>query len=386
MFAILNSTIKLVVGLKTMMKNYNEHNLVTFSNSVLNHFGVTPFHQAEEAVDKVLKGHKKVALILFDGMGQNIIRKHLEEDSFIRKNYLCTIYSTFPPTTTAATTAFLTGKYPIETGWMSWAQYFEKYNRNVILFKNVDYNNEEKIEPRDIANNELPVETIFELINRNNKDVHTFDIKRFPVDQNGPDTFKQLEETINKTLKGVEQCAAYFYFDSPDREMHEQGIDDENIHNMVNEINDLMQRVCQKNKDTIFFTFADHGHINVKYLDICEHQDLYGLLRLPLSFEKRTPTFFVKEDKFEEFKKLFIKYYGEHFDLMNKEEILKEEMFGEGNINLKAISFIGDFVATSKDEYCLYASKEMKNMDFFKGHHAGNTKEEMLIDISAYNV
>ena len=31
-------------------------------------------------------------------------------------------------------------------------------------------------------------------------------------------------------------------------------------------------------------------------------------------------------------------------------------------------------------------NKEMKKMDFFKGHHAGNTQEEMLIDISAYNV
>ena len=368
------------------MKNYNDHNLVTFSNSILNHFGVTPFHQTEEAVDNVLKGHKKVALILFDGMGQNIIRKHLDENSFIRKNYLCTINSTFPPTTTAATTAFLTGKYPIETGWMSWTQYFEKYQRNIILFKNVDYNNEEEIEPKGIANDELPIKSILELIKENNEDVYAFDIKRFPIDQNGPKSFRGLRKRINKTLKGIDQCVAYFYFDSPDREMHERGIDSKRIHKMVNKINKLIESVCEKNKDTIFFTFADHGHINVKYLDICEHEDLYNLLRLPLSFEKRTPTFFVKEDKLEQFKELFNKYYGGHFELMSKEEALQRGMFGEGIINFKALSFIGDFVATSKDEYCLYASKEMKNMDFFKGHHAGNTKEEMLIDISAYNV
>ena len=46
------------------MKNYNRHNLVTFSNSILKHFGVEPFHETEEAIDKALKGHKKVALIL----------------------------------------------------------------------------------------------------------------------------------------------------------------------------------------------------------------------------------------------------------------------------------------------------------------------------------
>ena len=367
------------------MKNYNSHNLITFSNSVLKHFGVN-FHQTEEAVDNVLKGHKKVALILFDGMGQNIVRKHLREDSFIRKNYLCTINSTFPPTTTAATTAFLTGKYPIETGWLSWAQYFEKYRKNIILFKNLDYNTEEKIEPDGIAKSELPIKTILELIKENNDDVYAFDIKRYPIDKDGPKTLRGLKRCINKTLKGIDQCVAYFYFDSPDCEMHQYGIDDKRINKMVNRINKMVESICKKNLDTLFFTFADHGHINVKYLDICEHEDLYNLLKLPLSFEKRTPTFFVKEDKLEQFKDLFNKYYGEHFDLMSKEEVLQNRVFGEGIVNFKALTFVGDYVATSKDEYCLYASKEMKKMEYFKGHHAGNTQEEMLIDVSAYNV
>ena len=368
------------------MKNYNEHNLVTFSNSFLHHFGVLPFHQTEEAVDNALGNHQKVAIILFDGMGQNIIRKHLKYNSFIRQHVLCTINSTFPPTTTAATTAFLTGKYPIETGWMAWAQYFEKCDKNIILFKNLDYNTEQKAEPEGIAKNELPTRTIFELIEENNKDVRVFDIKRYPVNEDGPKTLWGLERRINKTLKGVKKCVAYFYFDSPDREMHQYGIDSWRIHHYVKRINKMMERVCTKNSDTAFFTFADHGHINVDYLDICEHDDLYSLLRHPLSFEKRTPTFFVKEDKLKEFEELFNKYYGEHFILMSKKEVLQSEMFGEGTINSKALQFIGDFVATSKDKYCLYASKEMKKMDFFKGHHAGNTQEEMLIDVAVYNV
>ena len=71
---------------------------------------------------------------------------------------------------------------------------------------------------------------------------------------------------------------------------------------------------------------------------------------------------------------------------MSKEEVLESKIFGEGEINPKAVAFIGDYVATSIDKYCLYASKEMVDFVAFKGHHAGNTKEEMKIDISAYNV
>ena len=368
------------------MKNYNQHNLVTFSNSVLKHFGVKTFHQTEEKIDEILKGHQKIALILFDGMGRNIIRKHLDENSFIRKNYLCTINSTFPPTTTAATTAFLTGKYPIETGWMSWAQYFDKYQRNIILFKNTDYNTEEKLEPSDIANNELPIKTILELINENNEDVHALSVRRFPIDLNGPKTFKTFEKSINKTLSNLDKGVVYFYFDSPDREMHVNGISCKKIHNMVSRIDDIMERVCEENKDTLFLTFADHGHINVKFLDICEHEDIYDLLKVPLSFEKRTPVFFIKDGKQDLFVKLFKKYYGEHFVLMSKQEALDSHIFGEGKVHPKAESFLGDFIATSIDKYCLYASKEMKRLDIFKGHHAGSTEEEMLIDVSAYNV
>ena len=368
------------------MNNYNNHNLVTFSNSLLKHFSGISFHQSEQAVDEILKNHKKVVVMLFDGMGQNIIRKHLKENSFMRKNYLCTINSAFPPTTTAATTAFLTAKYPIETGWMSWAQYFEKYEKNIILFKNVDYNSEQALKPDNIAKTELPTKTILELIKENNKDVHVFDVKRWPIDEDGPKSLKDFEKRINQSIKDKEQYLGYFYFDSPDREMHQYGINSSRVHFYVKRIERMIKRLVKKNPDTLFLSFADHGHINVKYLDICEHQDLYELIDKPLSFEKRTPTFFIKEGKNKEFEKLFNQYYGEHFILMSKEEALQDQVFGEGIVNFKAVQFIGDYIATSVSEYCLYASKEMKHMDFFKGHHAGNTREEMLIDISAYNV
>ena len=219
------------------MKNYNEHNLVTFSNSLLKHFEVMPFHQTEQWVDEALSNHKKVVVMLFDGMGQNILRKHLTEKSYMRQHFLCTINSTFPPTTTAATTAFLTGKYPIETGWMSWSQYFEKYQKNIILFKNRDYNTEELVEPSGIARTELPIKTILELVSEKNKDVRVFDVKRWPIDPDGPKTLFAFERRINKSIRHVDKCLGYFYFDSPDREMHEYGIDSWKVHRYVKRIN-----------------------------------------------------------------------------------------------------------------------------------------------------
>ena len=68
------------------MKVYNEHSLINLSNSILKHFSCETYHDTIPEVDEVLKGHKKVVVVLFDGMGKNIIRKHLKENSFIRSH------------------------------------------------------------------------------------------------------------------------------------------------------------------------------------------------------------------------------------------------------------------------------------------------------------
>lgn len=367
----------------------NQNTLVNLSNSILKHFGVNPFHETIPEVDTLLKGHKKVAAVLFDGMGQNITRLHLKENSYIRSNYVTTINSTFPPTTAAATTAFLTGKYPVETGWLGWTEYFKDYDRNLILFTSTDYNTGEKlVEDREngIADKYFPTQKLFSLIEENNKDVRAFNLSRYPIQNDGPKhlMFDGVSK-LNKVLKENDNCFVYFYWDSPDREMHEKGIDSWTTHYQVKKAQRFIKKVTKKNPDTLFILLADHGHINVKFVDICEHEDLYSLTCKPMTLEKRAPSFFIKEGKEKEFAELFNKYYGEHFELLTKEEAFKNNLFGEGKAARGVEDVLGEYIAISLDEYSLFASKELKHMDLFKGHHAGGTKEERLIDISIFN-
>ena len=167
--------------------------------------------------------------------------------------------------------------------------------------------------------------------------------------------------------------------------MHETGIDSLTTKYQVKKAQRFMKKVVKKNPDTLFILLADHGHVNVKFLDICEHEDIYSLLEKPMTLEKRTPSFFVKEGKSEEFKELFNKYYGEHFELLTKEEAFAIKLFGEGSHAKGVEEVIGDFIAISHDQYGLLASKELSFLGAFKGHHAGGTKEERLIDISIFN-
>ena len=367
----------------------NQNTLVNLSNSILKHFGVNPFHDTIPEVDILLKGHKKVVAVLFDGMGQNITRLHLKENSYIRSNYVTTINSTFPPTTAAATTAFLTGKYPVETGWLGWTEYFKDYDRNLILFTSTDYNTGEQLvkdRENNIADTYFPTQKIFSLIGENNRDVRAINLSRYPIQKEGPRhlLFDGVSK-LNKILKENDNCFVYFYWDSPDREMHEKGIDSWTTHYQVKKAQRFIKKVTKKNPDTLFILLADHGHINVKFVDICEHEDLYSLTCKPMTLEKRAPSFFIKEGKEKEFEELFNKYYGEHFELSTKEEAFKNNLFGEGKAARGVESVLGEYIAISLDEYSLFASKELKHMDIFKGHHAGGTKEERLIDISIFN-
>lgn len=370
------------------MKVYNENSLVNLSNSILKHFKAETFHESIPEIDNQLKGYKKVVAVLFDGMGRNIIRKHLKENSFIRSHYVTTINSTYPPTTAAATTAFLTGKYPIETGWIGWDTYFKDYDRNIILFRSRDFNTKElliKEGEQHVADRYYPTRKLFELIENGDNNAKAFAIQRYPIQPNGPKTllFSGVRK-LNKVLKENDECFIYFYWDSPDREMHENGIDHYKVRYQVKKAQRFLKKVTKKNPDTLFILLADHGHINFKLFDICDHEDLYSLLDKPLSMEKRTVSMFVKKDKFQEFETLFNKYYGDYFELLSKKEVLDIKLFGEGKPADGVIDSFGDYIAIAKKEYGLHASKEFNYTEKFKGHHAGGTEEERLIDISIF--
>lgn len=108
--------------------------IVNLSNSILKRFGAPLFHNSIKEIDQILEGHKKICVLLFDGLGTYIQNKHLSKSSIIRKNFFLKLSSTYPPTTVAATTGLLSGRFPIETGWLGWGVYIKEYAATVSCF------------------------------------------------------------------------------------------------------------------------------------------------------------------------------------------------------------------------------------------------------------
>ena len=143
-----------------------KHNLVTISNSILKHFTGHSLNETDKELDEILskKPYEKIVVMLFDGLGKSIRRKHLSNTDFLVKKERLEISSVFPPTTAAATTAFLTGLYPNQNGWIGWQQYFKQHDLVVEMFTNCNAATHERIPGPSISELYCPYTSILELI------------------------------------------------------------------------------------------------------------------------------------------------------------------------------------------------------------------------------
>ena len=375
---------------KNMNKIDYSNSITNLSNSILKHFGVEPFHKTIPEIDKKLDGKKKVIVFLFDAMGKSVLEKHLDEYSFFRTHIIKNITSTIPPTTVASTTSFLSGKFPIETGWLGWTLYFNEIDKNVNVFPNVDDDTGELIMGEHMMNKTCPYKNIAALINeKTNKEIAHL-IYGYPVDKKNKKV-RRLKGFIKHAYKIAnknDESFTYAYWVNPDGLMHGRGVNDKKVHKNILKIQKYIQRYSLKNKDVATLVIADHGMIDVNFLDMYEHSDLVNTLKRNTSIEKRMMNFFIKDGQQDEFKKLFNKYYGQYYTLLSKEKVLKENLFGEGLPHKKSLEFIGDFIGLANSDISLQMKKQKdeKNPFVFKAHHAGNTLDEMLISVIGINL
>lgn len=360
-------------------KNYS---LVNFSNSFLKKYKCKTHHKSIKKINDIIKNHDKIALFLFDGFGKSISEKHLAEKNFLRKNYLMTISSTFPPTTSAATNAFLTGLYPIESGWLGWTFYDKKSDLPVVGFRHTSY-----IYPYNEVDTDysfLKNETILESISKNNPDVKVASL--FPSDiRDSQNTYKDFDDMFDKAdkfLKNNKKCFIYCYDENPDHILHEKGTNDIDVSFYANKISRKLEEFANNNKDTIIFIFADHSHTDVSPIYLEDYKDFLETVEGCFFIEPRCASFNVLDENKEEFIRLFNKYFSKYYILYTKDEFLKRKYFGIAKNSNKGEKLLGDYILVATGHKNFQWDKKLWP---FKANHAGGLKEENLINIYCLN-
>ncbi len=365
-----------------------KNSLVGFSSSLLKHFGVMPFHETSDKIDELLKGHKKVCVFLFDGAGKYNLSLFPRTNKFILSNAKCVINSTNPPTTVAATNAFLTAKWPVENGWLGWTEYIKELGIPLCVFPDVNALTGDKLDyykdGSHFFDKYCPLTKLDVLMKE--KGVNAKLEYLYPLGgENAPKNYKEMAKHATEFFRNGGEFL-YSYTPHPDKEMHEFGVKSIRVWNQYRKINKMLKKFVKENPNVLVITMADHGLVDVEYNDISEHNDLLETLAGPLTIEGRNASFTVKEGKEKEFESLFNKYYPD-FVLLTKKEVIEQGIFGVGEENPHFRDILGDYLAIALGNRVLWNKKKSgKFKTPLKAHHAGQMKEEREVSLSFFNL
>ena len=373
-----------------ILPNY-EHCILNLITSILKNYNVETKHKSLESMDNILNNkYKNVVFIILDGMGEHILEK-VSPTGYFRKKEIDCITSVYPSTTTAALTAYYSGKPPYETGWIAWSQYFKEYGRDIDMLSH-----RESYTSRDLKNARINVfdtivkyKSVFEQIEEALPNIKAYEITPSYSDKRAKrsiraDSIDEIIMNIETLCKNPDEKFILAYCDNPDGLLHKFGTDSEEVKEFIENIERKIEDMCKNlTEDTVVIISADHGHKDInKAYSILDYPEIQKCLILPPSLESRVVTFWVKEDMKEEFVKNFNKNFENDFWLMTKEEFLEKNMLGFGKKHPKIDDFIGNYIALSisdsiiKLETYLTEGKKIK-----KSTHCGLTKEEMEVPV-----
>lgn len=361
-----------------MMLKYPDYkkSILNFINSIEKYFGVEHNHQTLEIVDSILENkYRNVVVMVFDAMGSANLKDALSEYSFLRMHMVDEITSVFPPTTTAATTTLESGLAPSEHSWLGWSMFFPEVNDNVNLFINT--NGDKKIVANyHVANKFIPYKNVIDKI-KEHGDVRAESISQFGTYR--IESFEEIFDSVEKLCNEDGRHYLYTYLNEPDHSMHTKGINSDEAIGWMKRINSEIEKLVHRLHDTVLFIIADHGQIDGRNEFIGDYPDIVNTLKCLPSIEPRALAFYVKEGKEDEFYNVFMKHFKNDFLLLSKQEVLEQNLFGNGKNHPRFKDFLGDYLAVGISDVSIFNSREEAN--HFIGVHAGMTEKEMMVPL-----
>lgn len=357
--------------------NYNEC-ITNVACSIRKYFNLTASHNTLKEVDDILKekNPENVIVLLFDGMGANILDRTLSKNSYFRQHKVRNLTTVFPATTVAATTSILTGLNPVESGMLGWNMYFKDIDKTITVYEECPKDDKTRTplkEAKVFKEKYMKDKSIIEEINEQGKYKA---YKLFPFGKNAYTDLDDMMNKINALCKKSGKKYIYAYDDEPDMLMHDLGPDSREVKDLIRYRNLKVEELSKNLQNAVIIVLADHGHILVNNEDLNNYPDITACLERTTSLEPRAVNFFIKSDKKEEFASVFNMHFKDTFDLYPKDEIIQSSLFGSGHQNPIFISALGDYIAIAKANTALIYGENS-----FKSHHAGYTDDEIYIPL-----
>jgi len=304
-----------------------------------------PNYLQHPIVTKFLKDNqpKTVISLFIDWLWYNFIKKYPE--SFLSKQLIWSITSTFPSTTAVAQTCRATGKTAQNHGISSWYFYLKEIEDQIVALKYITRKSktpvDNYVDPKDIfpygifndisystyiVNNEL-----YRWSSYSNITLGWADNKLRYKDWDFSNYIELLNKALNKSYEENNKAYIYGYRPKFDDLSHTFWSWSKETLNHFSEMDKKIESRCKsirKSNDVTIIISSDHGFMDwssAKTLFLTE--EIIDCLSQPPTWERRYLYFYVKPDKDEIFQRLMKDFLKWHGKLYKSEDLIKTGIF-----------------------------------------------------------
>lgn len=350
---------------------FYQQGIYNLIGSILGHYGLSGPPGLPEMDVLLEKNYQHIFLLVLDGLSVGLA----ESAPLFRQAKRCDIYSVYPPTTTAAMTTLQSGLSPIEHGWLGWNVPIPELDLEpVTLLTNCLMETRIPAARFSVAERYLSYPKIISRLAE--KGIRAAMIS--PFERLRPSSFEELIQIALTQTQKLGPSFSFGYWTEPDYIQHMQGSMSQPAIELVAEFAAVLAEYLPQFKDTLVLLLSDHGMTRSTPIYLEDYPEIYRLLRQRISFEARNPNFFVKPGSTAEFSRRFRENFSD-FSLYTHEEVFQSELYGPGEPHPSTRYSIGDFVAVAHGNRHLLMDRA--HDPGFLGHHAGKTKEEMMIPL-----
>lgn len=365
--------------MKTVFPNF-KRNILNISATLSDFLGVPNEHAKLKLLQTELsKDYKNIIFICFDGLSTYTMKKNLGKNDFLRKNIKQKLTSTFPSTTTCATTTLRTAMYPSEHGWFSWSLYLKEIDKVVCLFRDHDLYTEQPIDA-NLVSKILPISAYYNSVPENCPyEINTVFQDYKTINAKKHFTFTTIDEQfehLSKIAKQNSKQFVYSYNSSPDKEMHLSGLDSRPAREFIKSISRNLQKFTQEHPDTLLVITGDHGHTETKeHINLYEDEELKQYLLCPPYGDARAVSLKAKSGQHRNLLLYICKRYRRKVKIYKTQKLIDRGVFGPVTGRL---DMLGAYILVPKPNIFFRISENCK---IFVTHHSGLTSKEMYVPL-----
>ena len=193
--------------------------------------------------------------------------------------------------------------------------------------------------------------------------------------------FNDIVKFMKKNCQNKSESYTYLYLPDIDTLEHENGIDSKIVKEKLEEIENLIKKLCDNRDLTIIFT-ADHGQTNITKDVILDFEKYDNMFYAYPSIDYGTASYYIKKGYEDVFEKSFKNKYGNDMILFKTEDLINNNFFGIGNFKSSAKDNLGEYISICrKERYLINNPNIEKYYGKIKGNHSGLSCDEMIIPL-----